>query len=238
MLAVHGYDTRRYSVAARRIMGYVPGELALYERLTGRELLTHFAALRGGLAWSRIAPLVDRFELSVDQPIRSLSKGNKQKVALVQAFMGDPEVLVLDEPTTGLDPLMQKQVHDYLTEQAAGGTTTLLSSHVLSEVAAVAERVAIIRDGRLIAIDETSTLRERAVHRLEARLGAAPAADDFDRMPGVRHVQVDGSLVRMELAGPMDAIIKALARHEVIELTVSEPNLEEVFLSYYETGTP
>jgi ABC-2 type transport system ATP-binding protein len=234
-ISLLGFDSRRDGVALRRSVGYVPGELALYERLTGREFLSHFAYLRGGLPWSQIEPLVDRFDLTVDQPIRSLSKGNKQKVGLIQALMGDPQVLVLDEPTSGLDPLMQKQVHDHLHERAEAGTTVFLSSHALGEVASVARRVGIIRDGRLIAVDDVDVLRERAVHRLEARFAAPPPPEAFARLAGIRHLEIDGNDVRMELSGSMDAVIKAVARFEVLDLSVREPSLEEVFLTYYGT---
>ncbi len=237
-IEVLGNDTRRDSVALRRSTGYVPGELALYERLTGRQLFVHFAHLRGGPPWAAIAALAERYELPVDQPIHSLSKGNKQKVGLIQALMGDPELLVLDEPTSGLDPLMQMQVHEDLRRRAAAGTTAFLSSHALGEVATVADRVGMIRNGRLIALDDVAHIRQRAVHRLEARYVAAPPGEAFSGLTGVRRLDIDGTDVRMEFAaGSMDAVIKAVSRFELVDLTVREPSLEDVFLEYYAEAT-
>ncbi len=163
-LRVLGLDPRRDGVALRRRIGYLPGDLALYDRLTGRELLTHFAHLRGGPPWPAIGELVDRFALEVDRPLRELSKGNRQKVGLVQALMGRPDLLVLDEPTAGLDPLVQHEVHEAVRETAGEGRSVLLSSHVLSEVSRVADRVAMMRDGRLLAVERVEDVGGGAVH--------------------------------------------------------------------------
>jgi ABC-2 type transport system ATP-binding protein len=233
-VTVLGLDARRDSVEVRRRVGYLPGELALYERLTARELLVHFAFLRGRLPWAPIEGLAERFELELDRPISELSRGNKQKVGVVQAFMGTPELLVLDEPTSGLDPLVQREVHAAIEEVSAAGRTVMLSSHILSEVSRVAHRVGIIRAGRLVATEDVALLRSRALHRLEARLGAPVPPNAFAEVPGVLGCEVEGSVVRLRLAGEVDAVVKALARFEVIELTVHEPDLEEVFLNFYE----
>jgi ABC-2 type transport system ATP-binding protein len=232
-ITMAGLDSRRDSVELHRRVGYVPGDLALYERLTARELLSHFAALRSGPQWAEIVSLVERFDLVANVPIGSLSKGNKQKVGLVQAFMGQPDILLLDEPTSGLDPIAQKEVHDLLRERVHDGATVFLSSHVLSEVAAVADTVGIIRSGRLITVDDIAGLRSRAVHRLEAHFAELLPADAFADTPGVTRVEIDRDVARMELVGDMDAVVKAIALRPLVELVVREPSLEEVFLSFY-----
>lgn len=166
---VLGLDAWQHSTEIHRRTGYMPGEPAMYDRLTGRELTTYLGHLRGGVARGAVDKLAERFELDLDRPIRSLSRGNRQKVALVQAFMSSPDLLVLDEPTSGLDPLVQQQFHALLHECAAAGQTVLLSSHVLSEVQRVADRVGIIRAGRLVAVERLEHLREKAAHHVSVR---------------------------------------------------------------------
>ncbi len=228
-----GLDSRRDSVAIRRRIGYLPGELALYERLTGYELLAHFAHLRGGVDHRRVEELAARLDLDLGPPIRALSKGNKQKVGVVQAFMHEPDLLILDEPTAGLDPLAQTTVHQLIAESRAAGCSVFLSSHILSEVERVADRVGIIREGRLVATEHVSVLKDRSLHFLEARLASAPPPDAFAGVDGVRAVEVTGNIVRISLAPPMDAVVKVLAGFTVEDLTVREPDLEEIFLTYY-----
>ncbi|MDA8343121.1 MAG: ABC transporter ATP-binding protein [Actinomycetota bacterium] len=231
-----GLDSRRDSVAARRRIGYLPGELALYDRMTPRELLTHFAYLRGGPPWSEIDRLAAQFTLELDRPIRELSKGNRQKVGLVQALMGRPEVLVLDEPTSGLDPIVQHQVHRAIRDAADGGRTVFLSSHVLSEVAQVADRVGLIRDGRVIAVERVQDLRGRAAHVVDARFAAPLPPGAFAGLPGVEGRQVAGDTLHLEVTGALAPVVGELARFDVVDLTVREPDLEELFLAFYESA--
>lgn len=234
-IRLFGLDAHRDAVAAHRRLGYVPGDLALWDRFCGQEVLDHLAHLRGDVEPARRAELVERLDLDLERPLRTLSKGNRQKLGLVQALMSDPDLLVLDEPTTGLDPLVQKQVHTELRRRAGEGTAVFLSSHVLGEVAAVADRVGIIRDGRLVAVEATDALRRRAVHRVTATLAEpTPAGDRFGRVPGVRSCRVEGAVVHLEVSGPIDPLIKALATVSVEDLEVVEPSLEDVFLAMYE----
>ncbi len=232
-IRVFGLDARADSVAIRRRLGYLPGELALYERLSARQILTHFAHLRGGLDWSKVQHYVDAFDLDVDRPVRSLSRGNRQKVGLVAAMMGDPEFLVLDEPTSGLDPLMQRRVQDEVRRAAREGRTVLLSSHVLSEVGEMADRVGLIRDGRLIAIEAVAQLQQRSAHLVEVRFREPTDFGVFTTLPGVTSHSVDGTTLHLEVAGDLNPIVALLARHVLDDLSIREPTLEELFMRFY-----
>jgi len=232
-ITVFGLDSRDDSVAIRRRVGYLPGELALYERLSARQILSHFAHLRGGLEWSRVQHYVDAFELDVDRPVRSLSRGNRQKVGLVAAMMGDPELLVLDEPTSGLDPLVQRTVQVEVRRATSEGRTVLLSSHVLSEVGEVADRVGLIRDGRLIDIESVAQLQGRAAHLVEVRLRDPLDITEFLALPGVVSHQAHGTTLALEVTGDLNGLVAVLARHDVDDLSIREPTLEELFLRFY-----
>jgi len=230
---VLGLDTRGAGVEARRRIGYLPGDLALYPKLTADETLTYLGALRGGVPERAITALSERLGLDLDRPVGTLSHGNRQKVGLVQAFMHEPELLVLDEPTGGLDPLLQQEFHRLVEEAAAAGRTVFLSSHVLSEVERVADRVGIIRGGSLVALEEIAALKQRATRRLDVELARPVDADVFARLPNVREADAERTLLHLVVEGPVDAVVKALAEHEVVSITSHEPDLEEVFLDYY-----
>ncbi len=186
-IELFGLDARGDSVEIRRRVGYLPGDVRLYEHLTGRRVIEYFAALRRHRPISREAMrLAERFELDLDRPIGALSRGNRQKVGLVQAFMHRPELLILDEPTAGLDPLKQQEFYDLLRETTASGHTVFLSSHALSEVQRVAGRVAVIRAGRLELVESVETLRARAPARVEVSFASPPPVDAFAGIPGVQ----------------------------------------------------
>jgi ABC-2 type transport system ATP-binding protein len=237
-VSVLGLDPRRQGVALRRRIGYLPGELGLYEDLTGGELLRWLADLRGGAGLAAIEPLSERLALDLEHPIRSLSKGNKQKVGLVQAFMHEPELLILDEPTSGVDPLIQREFHELLHEARGRGQTAFVSSHVLSEVERIADRVGIIRDGRLVVVDDVGALKARAVRQVEIHFSEPVPPGAFDDLSGVRDAQFDGDVARFVVTGPIDPLIKAAARFEALTMTSHEPDLEELFLTYYEGEEP
>jgi ABC-2 type transport system ATP-binding protein len=230
---VLGLDSQTESLEIRRRVGYIPGELVLYENMSGRDLLRYFGNLRGGVSRQKVIALADRLDLDLTRPIRSLSKGNKQKVGLVQAFMHDPELLILDEPTSGIDPLVQQEFYRMVREARAAGQTVFLSSHVMSEVEHVCDRVGIIRDGSLVMIDHVSRLKANAVRRIEIEFMRPVPADVFDRLPNVSDVNVENGFVRCTVSGPVDALVKAAAQFEVNTITSHEPELEEIFLSYY-----
>ena len=233
---VLGLDPRHDGVELRRRLGYLEGDFVVDGRQSGHELLTYLGHLRGGVPAARISGLADRLRLDLGRPIGTLSKGNRQKVGLVQAFMHDPELLVLDEPTAGLDPFLQQEFTTMAREVVAEGRTVFMSSHVMSEVEKTSDRVGLLREGVLASVDTVESLRASATRRVEVVLGAAVPADTFTGVPGVSDVHVDGSLVRCRLDGPADALVKALAAHEVLSLTSEEPDLEEVFFDRYAGG--
>jgi ABC-2 type transport system ATP-binding protein len=177
--------------------------------------------------------LADRLELDLGRKIKALSRGNRQKLGVIPAFMHTPELLILDEPTSGLDPFLQQQFAAMVGEARAAGQTIFMSSHVLSEVQQTAERVGIIREGRLITVERVETLRERAVRKVEIHFEAPVSAEEFAALPGVSELRVEGTVLRCRLAGRADPLVKAAARHPVIDLLSEEPDLEELFFGYY-----
>jgi len=233
---IFGQDICRYGTAIRRRVGHLPGEYALYENLTGAEYLRYFSHLRGGVDWRFVEELAERLDCNLAQPIRSLSHGNKQKIGLIQAFMHKPALLILDEPTTGLDPLMQQAFYRLIDAVKADGRTVFLSSHILPEVERVCDRVGIIRDGRLIAVEQVSALKARSLRRLEIHFAAPVPADVFSRLPGVRDVVVEDGVLRCTVAGMLDIVIKTAAQFTVVNVISHEPTLEEIFLAYYSGG--
>jgi ABC-2 type transport system ATP-binding protein len=233
---VLGLDVRRDSVEVRRAVGYLPGDLELYERLTGRELLDYFADLRGGVDAALVRRLAERLDLSLGRRIGDLSKGNRQKVGIVQAFMHRPRVLVLDEPTAGLDPLVQQEFHRIVREATGDGTAVFVSSHVLAEVERTVDRVGIVRAGELVVVEGIEQLKRKAVRELEVHFAAAPPSDAFARLDGVRELGRVDSAVRFSVEGSVDRLVKALAEHEVVNVVSREADLEEIFLAYYREG--
>ena len=232
-----GLDSRADSVRIRQDTGYLPGEFVTYEKLTVLDLLTYFANLRGGNL-GRAKTLADRFNLDLTRKIGELSRGNRQKVGLVQAFMSDPRLLILDEPTSALDPLLQQEFHRLVLEEAAAGKTLFISSHMLSEVEIICDRVGIIREGSLVTVEEVSALRERALTRVEIEFNDPVSPADFEALEGVTDVVVSDHRLTCSVTGSVDSLIKAAARHTVNRIESAQPGLEEVFLAYYsdETG--
>ena len=234
--SVLGSDVRSGGTALRARLGYLPGELHLDERLTARQTLQFHATLRGVTDSGPGERLADRFRLPLDRPVGELSKGNKQKVGLVLAFFHDPELVILDEPTSGLDPILQQVFHELVEECHDRGVTVFLSSHVLSELEHTAGRVAMIREGRLLAVRSVEDLKRDAPHRVIIRFGDPVPPDLFDAVPEVSEVQFDGPVVRFVLRGSMAAAMRVAAQHEVVHLTSTEPDLEEIFLSLYDAA--
>ena len=231
---VLGSEPRRGGAALRRRVGYLAGDPALYRKMTGRQLLTYLGHLRGLNGLGPAELLAERLELDLSRPIGDLSRGNRQKVAVVQAFMHSPQLLVLDEPTSGLDPLMQREFYRLVAEAKAEGRTVFLSSHVLSEVERIADRVGIVREGRLVVVEGLDALKAKALRRLEIHFAGPVPRDEFAALPGVQEVVVEDGVLSCTAVGSIDRLVKAAARHEVTNLVSHEADLEELFLRYYE----
>jgi len=230
---VLGLDTRSQSLEIRRRIGFLPGDLAMYPKLTGGAMLDYLARLRGGVDSRLRDSLVERFGAELDRPVRQLSTGNRQKIGLVQAFMHEPELLILDEPIAGLDPLVQRSFHALLAEVSREGRTVFLSSHTLSEVERVTGRLAILREGRLVVVDSVENLRKVAVHRMDIEFAAPVDPAEFRALPGVREADATGATMTVGIEGSADAVVKAAARHEVLAIRPREDDLEDIFLRYY-----
>jgi ABC-2 type transport system ATP-binding protein len=232
-VSVLGLDPRRDGVTLRRRVGYLAGDFIVDGRQTGRELLTFLGNLRGGVPPARLDELAERLDLDLSRKIKALSRGNRQKLGVIQAFVHAPELLVLDEPTSGLDPFLQQEFVAMAREARDAGQTIFMSSHVMSEVQQVADRVGIIREGRVVTVERVETLRERAVRKIEIHFEAPVAAEQFAALPGVSDLRVEGTVLRCRLAGRADPLVKAAARHTVVDLLSEEPDLEELFFDYY-----
>lgn len=230
---VLGIDPNRNGVEVRARIGYLPGDFLVDGRHTAEDFLDHLAAVRGGVDPAYRRELVDRLDVEVGRPIRQLSKGNRQKVGVVQALMHQPDLLILDEPTSGLDPLLQQTFLDLVREARQRGQTVFMSSHVLSEIEAVADRVAIIRRGDLVALEALEDLRSRATRRVVVSFGDHVDVATVDGLPSLARRQLTNRRLEAVLDGPIDPLIKALARHSVESLTADEPNLDEIFHEYY-----
>jgi ABC-2 type transport system ATP-binding protein len=232
--SLFGLDTRTEGVASRRQIGYMPGDLRLTSHLTGHEQLESLVRLRGGVDAPLRDELCQRLDVVLDRPIRQLSKGNRQKLGLVQAFMHRPDLVVLDEPTAGLDPLLQGEVRALLRETVEEGRTVFLSSHSLDEVQHVADRVGIIRSGRLVDVDAVETLRARSLRHVTVTFAGPLDPSLFQSLDGVRVTDAEGPRLRFSASETaMDALVKALARHPIVDLVAQPADLEEIFLELY-----
>ena len=236
-ITVFGLRPREDASAIHARSGYLPGELALYERMTAGGFLEAFGSFRGGIARDRVDTLARRLDLDLTRTIRSLSHGNKQKVGLVQAFAHEPELLILDEPTQGLDPLIQQEFYAMVEEARARGATVFLSSHVMPEVERVCDRVAIIRDGRLVTVADIGELKATALRRLELHFDRPVPVDAFASLASVRSAEAHGDAIRLTIQGVLDPVVKEAAKHTVVSVTSEEPSLEEIFLAIYRDGT-
>jgi ABC-2 type transport system ATP-binding protein len=234
-IRVLGFDPQAASVAVRNRTGYLPGELSMEDGLKVEGQLRYYNDLRGNkIEWGYVGELAQRLDLDLAMPIKNLSKGNKQKVGVVQALMHRPELLLLDEPTAGLDPLMQQEVYRLLREAQAAGSTVFFSSHIISEVEALADRVAIIREGVIVEEAQPSQLVSMAIRRIWVRfldeVNPAPLAE----VEGVTVLsQSNGLRVHLQVEGELDGLIKALALFPVSDFEIERPSLEEIFLAYY-----
>ena len=230
---VFGIETTADPVAIHRRLGYLPGEWNLYDRLTGKETITYFANLRGGVDQAYVDQLVQRLDLDPSRRFREYSRGNKQKVGLICALQHRPELLILDEPTSGLDPLVQQTFNELLFEAKADGRTVFLSSHIISEVERTCDRVAIIREGRIVRLDTVEGVRNLAAHEVELRFAAPVAGAPFQAIDGVRNLVEEGRTLRMLVTGPIAPVVRLAGQFDLVDFVSREPSLEEVFLSEY-----
>jgi ABC-2 type transport system ATP-binding protein len=230
---VFGLDSLRSSVAIHARCGYLPGEFELHPRMTGRRVLDWFARARGHVDQRCRDELVERFDVILDRQVHELSTGNRQKLGIVLAFMHHPELLILDEPTSGLDPLMQNEFQRLLRETIAEGRTVFLSSHELDEVQRVADRVAIIRAGRVVVTDTVDRLRARAPQTIELRFAAPVPAAVFESLDGVQRVTAEGDRVTLQTTGRLAELLRVIADHDPLDVVARHADLDELFLSYY-----
>jgi ABC-2 type transport system ATP-binding protein len=234
-LRVLGLDPQADPLAVRRRVAYLPGELSLEPNMTAERALRYLAELRGdAVDWQRARALAGRLQLDLKTPIKNMSKGNKQKVGVVQAFMAPAELLLLDEPTAGLDPLMQQEVYRLVREARDAGTTVFFSSHIVGEVEAIAGRVAVIRDGRIARVLDPHDLISMAVRRVRVRFREPLPEGALVGVFGATLIDRDGDMATIQIEGEMDHLVKALAAYHVIDLETERPSLEEVFLTLYE----
>ncbi|MGZ3609224.1 MAG: ABC transporter ATP-binding protein [Ktedonobacteraceae bacterium] len=233
---IAGLDSWEKSVEIKRFIGYLPGEPSLDPNLTGGQILTYFGHLRGGVDQTYLKQLITRLDLDPSRKFRQYSSGNKRKVVLIQAFMHRPRVLILDEPTNGLDPLNQQEFNAMVKEVRDEGHTVFLSSHILGEVEQTCTRVGIIREGQLVRIGGVTELKD--IKRFEVTITFADAvpAEAFKALDGVEKVETlpGGHALHLVMQGGADAVIKAAAHYPVISVTSHEPSLEDIFLRYYE----
>jgi ABC-2 type transport system ATP-binding protein len=231
---VFGLDAWQARDDVHRRIGYLPGEFVAYPDMTAEEYLRYLADLRGGVSWSDALLLAKRLDLDLGRRIGTLSHGNRQKVGLVQAFMHRPELLVLDEPTTGLDPLMQREFLALVREARDEGRTVLLSSHILDEVESVADVVGILRAGRLIVVEAVEALKAKALRRIDLTFTGTVPLDELARLPGVREVRAFGATAHLTVEGSTDELFRLAAPHGIGNVVSHEAELEEIFLALYD----
>ena len=230
---IFGLDSRDDSVAIRARIGNLSADFDFDPKWRGRDLVAYTASLRGIDDLSTAERLAQRFEADMSRPLGDLSHGNRQKIGLINAFFHEPELLILDEPTSGFDPLMQEEFLALVREQREAGRTVFLSSHDLDEVQRVCDRVGIIREGRLISVERVADLIEQSYRRVRIEFADAVDPREFASLDGVEAVERDGRVITFTVAGSLDAVVKHAARHHVADLEVEHPSLEEIFIAMY-----
>ena len=230
---IFGMDIRQDSVAIRSLVGNLPGEFTLEDKFTGEQLIKFFARLRGVKNLDHAHELAGRIDADLKRPMRRLSQGNKQKIGLIQAMFHRPPLLILDEPTGGLDPLVQEEFLRMIDEVRAEGCTVFFSSHNLAEVERICDRVGIIRGGELVTVETTDTLINKSFRHVRLQFDERVDAEPFDKLEGIRDLSADGEEISFTLHGDLDEMVKLAARHRLINMEYERPSLEEIFLTYY-----
>jgi ABC-2 type transport system ATP-binding protein len=233
---VLGMDAQAQSLEIRRRVGFLPAELSLWDNLSGWQVIRYMMALRGTVQQAYVHQLIERLAFDPSKTVRNYSSGNKRKLGLILALMHQPELLILDEPTNGLDPLMQQTFYQLVREAQARGATIFLSSHILSEVQTICERVAILREGRLRAVERVADLMRVNFKWVTLTFREAVSPSLLKGVRGVSEVSGEGAQLKFRLSGDFDPILRAVSAHYVADLHVQEPSLEEVFLAFYGNG--
>lgn len=229
-----GMNALTESRKIRARVGYLPSDPALYDFLSGQQNLDFALAVRGIKNRTRVKELADRLEIDLKRRLKTLSRGNKQKVAIIATLAHDPDLIILDEPTSGLDPLVQEIFSSLIREEQARGKTVFMSSHVLSEVESLCDRVGVIRDGQIVTVDHVESLKKQRVKYVAVEF--RESAPDLAKVAGVKDLQVEGRKVRFTFQGAIDPLLGELARRSVVDLNLSDPPLEEIFRAFYEGG--
>jgi len=233
-IKIFGMDSVEDSVVVKHRIGYLSGEAELYSDMTGQELFYYLASFGNHVDWSYVDSLVSRLQAEPRRKIKTLSRGNRQKIGLIQALMHNPDLIILDEPTSGLDPLVQRVFYELVLEMKQQGKTVFLSSHNLTEVQKICDRAAFIREGNLVAIENIANAQDLTFHRYIIEFVQPPQPDVFASLSEVHNVEVQGTTVRLDVSGSVDAFIKTLAQYEVVALDEQELSLEDIFMHYYE----
>lgn len=229
---VFGMDSQRDTLEIRRRLGYIPGEVAFYDGMNGKEFLSLMGSFHGVNGEKRIKKLKDMFELDLNPQIRAYSKGMKQKLAIIQAFMNDPELLILDEPSLGLDPLMQHTFYDLLLGEKERGKTVFLSSHILPEVERVCDRVGIVRNGELVSIERVADLKRKKVRRIDVFLKKELPAEEL-KLANAEVLEIKGKSVRFKFFGDTPTLLKQLTELPIEDIAFPEASLEDTFMEFY-----
>jgi ABC-2 type transport system ATP-binding protein len=231
--SILGLDVATQALEIRSHIGYMPAEYSLYPKLTGAEMVTYFGNLRGGVDKAFVGSLAERLDADLTRNIKDLSTGNKQKIGLILAFMNKPQLLILDEPSTGLDPLMQQELQSMIREVRDDGRTVFLSSHSLAEVERVADRVGILRQGNLVVVERVDALKRKAIRRIDLEFDAPVETTAFEGIAGVRSAEARGNSVSVSFEGSVNALLRAALDHDVVNVNSHEADLEQIFLDYY-----
>jgi len=233
---VNGMDPNREGAKVRRSVGYIPSDFSTYSSLTGMDYLRTLLRMMGHKGPDRIEELASRLQLDLSRKIKEFSRGNRQKIGIVSCFMHSPDLVIMDEPTTGLDPLMQQEFYKIVLEEKGRGKTVFLSSHILNEVEAICDRVGIIKEGKLIIVEKMSNFKAKTGKIMSVTFERDIPPEVFSRLKGVTEVHRDpddGNSLTMTVASDIDGVIKELAKHRVLDLTYDEASLEHIFLHFY-----
>ena len=213
-------------------ISYLPGEFEMYQNLTGEQYLNYISNLRSATI-NNTNILAERLDLNLNSKIKTLSKGNKQKIGIIQAFMNNPKLAILDEPTSGLDPLKQQEFQNIVQEQNNLGCSVLLSSHILGEIEDLCERVGIIKNGNIVASEQISDLKNKTIKKYEITFDNAPKISEFKNVKNISNLELQGNTITLNIKGTIDNLLKVISKFTVLNLRIIEPSLEEIFLTFY-----